>query len=59
MHAERGLRSADAIRLATAKNIGAKSFHTYDEKLLKWDGVFFPVKEPGAVRPMLPNLGTQ
>ena len=50
-HSARGLRSADAIYLATAKYVGATSFHTYDERLLRWDGIFFPIAEPGAERP--------
>jgi predicted nucleic acid-binding protein len=56
VHNDRGLRSADAIHLATAKDAGVESFHTYDEKLLKWDGIYFPIKEPASERPMLPHF---
>lgn len=48
---KRGLRSADAIHIATAKrtltNRGSVVFNTYDERLLKFNGTFpFEIKEP-------------
>ena len=56
VHENRKLRSSDAIHLATAKNIGAASFKTYDSALLNWDGIFLPIKRPASEQPILPNM---
>jgi predicted nucleic acid-binding protein len=41
------LRPADAMHLATAKRMEVSELHTYDHRLLKWDGhVPFPIREP-------------
>ena len=45
----------DAIHLATARRLGVQEFHTYDEKLLKYQGdLGFPIREPIAAAPELP-----
>jgi predicted nucleic acid-binding protein len=57
VHAGRtGIRSNDAIHLATAKDQGVEAFHTNDARLLEWNNVYFPVKPPIALRPMLPGM---
>jgi len=41
------LRPADAMHLATARRMQVAEMHTYDERLLKWNGhVAFPIQEP-------------
>jgi predicted nucleic acid-binding protein len=41
------LKPPDAIHLATANRVGVDRFHTYDDRLLRWDGVLgFPVTRP-------------
>jgi predicted nucleic acid-binding protein len=41
------LQPADAMHLATAKRMEVSEMHTYDERLLKWDGELgFPIREP-------------
>lgn len=41
------LKPADAIHLATAQQMSATEFHTYDKRLLAWSGdAGFPVIEP-------------
>jgi hypothetical protein len=37
----------DAMHLATAKHMGVAEMHTYDDRLLRWDGdAGFPIQEP-------------
>jgi predicted nucleic acid-binding protein len=49
------LKPMDAIHLATAQQVDATSFHTYDERLDKYsDAIGIPVIRPSAVRPQLP-----
>jgi len=41
------LRPADAMHLATAKRMEVSEMHTYDDRLLKWNGhLTFPIREP-------------
>jgi len=41
------LRAGDAMHLATAQRMKVSEMHTYDDRLLKWDGhVAFPIREP-------------
>jgi predicted nucleic acid-binding protein len=49
-----GLRSIDAMHLATARQEGVDAFHTYEPKLLKWAAkVGYPIIEPFATQPLL------
>jgi predicted nucleic acid-binding protein len=48
------LKPPDAIHLATAERMDVDRFHTYDERLLKWDGsVSFPISEPMTAQAVL------
>ena len=41
------LQPADAMHLATAKRMEVSEMHTYDDRLLRWDGELgFPIREP-------------
>jgi predicted nucleic acid-binding protein len=41
------LKPMDAIHLATCRRLGAAIFHTYDDKLFKYEPMMgFPVREP-------------
>ena len=52
------LKPADAIHLATARRLEVDRFHTYDDRLLKWNGVAgFPVTRPEVAQGML-DVGT-
>lgn len=51
---KRRIQASDAVHLATARNMGVADFHTYDKELLEWDGVWFPVRHPFTMRPLLP-----
>lgn len=47
------LKPPDAIHLATANRVGVDRFHTYDERVLKWDGALgFPVTQPEVAQGM-------
>lgn len=48
------LKPPDAIHLATAQRVGVDRFHTYDDRLLKWDGTAgFPITEPALAQGLL------
>jgi hypothetical protein len=52
------LKPADAIHLATAQLMGVTEFHTYDQRLLKWNGnAGFPVMEPHTPQGVLDTTG--
>jgi predicted nucleic acid-binding protein len=52
------LKPADAIHLATAQQMGVTEFHTYDQRLLKWNGnAGFPVMEPHTPQGVLDTTG--
>lgn len=43
------LKPLDAMHLATARRMEVAEMHTYDDRLLKWNGHLpFPVQEPAA-----------
>lgn len=50
----RSLQASDAVHLATARNMDVADFHTYDSDLLRWNGIWFPVRNPFTMRPLLP-----
>jgi predicted nucleic acid-binding protein len=48
------LKPADAIHLATGQQLAVGTFHTYDQRLLKWDGsAGFPIVEPETAQGLL------
>ncbi len=48
------LKAADAIHLATAQQMGVEEFHTYDRRLLKWNGTAgLPIVEPHTAQGVL------
>lgn len=51
------LTPLDAIHLASAQRLGAADFHTYDARLLRFDGTLsFPIREPWTAVPRLPGV---
>lgn len=41
------LKPMDAVHLATAQRLGVQDFHTYDERLFRFDRLFnFPIRHP-------------
>ncbi len=45
------LKAPDAMHLATARRMDVSEMHTYDQRLLKWNGhVAFPICEPYATQ---------
>lgn len=49
------LTPMDAIHLATAKRLDVSEFHTYDQRLLKYEGPLdFPIHAPQTIAPRLP-----
>lgn len=52
-----GLKPADAIHLATARQVGVSDFHTYDTRLFQYSQQMgFPVREPVTDQPRLDGL---
>jgi predicted nucleic acid-binding protein len=48
------LKPADAIHLATAQQLQVECFHTYDQRLLTWNGsAGFPIVEPETAQGLL------
>jgi predicted nucleic acid-binding protein len=54
MNESRTLKPPDAIHLATARQYSCSDFHTTDEKLQRWNGEWFPVRDPFVSSPVLP-----
>lgn len=54
MNESRAIKPPDAIHLATARQYSCTDFHTTDEKLHRWGGERFPVRNPFISAPMLP-----
>jgi predicted nucleic acid-binding protein len=54
------LKANDAMHLATARRMQVSEMHTYDGRLLKWDGhTAFPIREPVVAQmPLTPASGT-
>jgi predicted nucleic acid-binding protein len=52
------LKSNDAMHLATAQRMQVAEMHTYDSRLLRWDGhVAFPIREPAVAQMPLISEG--
>lgn len=48
------LKPIDAIHLATAQHFAVSEFHTYDKKILRWNGhLAFLITEPGTAQAVL------
>ena len=53
-----GLKTNDAIHLATAEWVGVSEMHTYDTKLHRYDGfIGLDIKIPNVAQPKLPLVG--